>query len=120
MALRKLEKAEWRGYFDFVSKGLVGKRAQIEVASLALGDQIEADWLPFLGIVYDSKDHLVEIALDGVDHMIRAPGDVWIDEDTAGLTGLAVIDQDGTRHIVKLRDPLMLPKPSAAAQAARR
>ncbi len=30
----KLEKLQWRGYFDRVSKALVGKRAEIEVASL--------------------------------------------------------------------------------------
>ena len=50
MTVRKLEKTEWRRFFDWVSKGLVGKRAEIEIASLALGDQIEAEWLPLLGI----------------------------------------------------------------------
>ena len=50
--------------------GIVGFRLEIEVTSLALGDQVEAEWLPLLGLVYDPKDDLVEVALDGIDHMI--------------------------------------------------
>jgi Family of unknown function (DUF5335) len=55
MAAQKIDRAEWRSFFDAMSKALVGMRAEIEVASLALGDQIEAEWLPLLGITYDSK-----------------------------------------------------------------
>ena len=65
MASRTLSKPEWESYCDRISKGLVGKRAQIEVTSLALGDQIAAKWLPLLGITYDPKDDLLEIALEG-------------------------------------------------------
>jgi len=50
MAAQKIEKPEWQAFFDTLSKGLVGMRAEIEVASLALGDQIVAEWLPLLGI----------------------------------------------------------------------
>src|SRR6202011_189036 len=63
---KQLEKSQWRAYFDRVSKALVGKRFEIEVASLQLGDQIEAEWLPLLGISFDPKDDIIEIALEGV------------------------------------------------------
>src|ERR1700716_2179183 len=36
-----------------VSKVLPAKQAEIEVASLKLGDQVEAEWLPLLGLAYD-------------------------------------------------------------------
>jgi hypothetical protein len=80
MTARKLEKTEWRRFFDWVSKGLVGKRAEIEIASLALGDQIEAEWLPLLGITFDPKNDILEIALDGLDHLISRPREIYIDE----------------------------------------
>jgi hypothetical protein len=48
MAVRKLDKKEWRAFLDGVSKVLQGARAEIEVLSLALGDQLEAEWLPLL------------------------------------------------------------------------
>jgi hypothetical protein len=111
MALLKLEKTKWRPFFDLVSKGLIGKRAELEVASLALGAQIEAKWLPLLGITYDPKDDLIEIALEDVDHMIRAPREVYVDEGLTGLVSMEVIDGDGIQHIVQLRDPLPLPPP---------
>ena len=115
MPVRPLDKSQWHGYFDRVSKVVVGKRAEIEVASLDLGAQIDAEWLALFGITYDPKDDIVEIALDGHDHMIAKPREIYVDETPLGLASLEVIDADGVSHIVKLRDPLMLPAPSAAA-----
>src|SRR4051812_9054919 len=115
MTVRKLEKREWHPYLDRVSKGVVGKRAEVEVASLVLGSQILAEWLPLLGIAYDPKDDVVEIALADVDHLIARPKELYVDEGPLGVTSLEVVDADGTRQIVKLRDPLMLPTPSVTA-----
>jgi hypothetical protein len=115
---RKLEKSQWRAYFDRMSKALVGKRAEIEVASLKLGDQIEAEWLPLIGITYDPKNDLIEVALEGVDHLIHKPREVWVEEQGLELSSLEVVDAEGTRQIVVLRDPLMLPAPQSAAKAS--
>ena len=60
MTARKLDKSQWRTFFDRLSKTLEGKQAEIEVASLSLGDQVEAEWLPLHGITYDPNDDLVE------------------------------------------------------------
>jgi hypothetical protein len=114
MAIRKIDRAQWRNFFDRVTKGLVGKRAEIEVDSLDLGSQIEAEWLPLLGIAYDPKDDVLEVALDGLDHLIAKPQEIYIEEGGAGLASLQVIDRDGVSQIVKLRDPLMLPAPAAS------
>jgi len=113
MTVRKLEKTEWRRFFDWVSKGLVGKRAEIEIASLALGDQIEAEWLPLLGITYDPKNDILEIALDGLDHMISRPQDLYIDDSAGILSSFEVIDGNGVSQIIQLREPLLLPAPPA-------
>lgn len=112
MAIRKIEKAEWHPFFDWVSKMIEGKRAEIEVASLSLGDQVEAEWLPLWGIVYDPKDDIIEIALEDVDHIIYHPREVYMDDGGVLLASLEIIAGDGTRQIVKLREPLMLPAPA--------
>jgi hypothetical protein len=114
---KKLDKPLWRPYFDSVSKALTGKRAEIEVASLKLGDQVEAEWLPLLGIAYDPKDDLIEVALEGLDHLIRKPREVWIEGKGLDLSAIEVVDDDGVRQIITLRDPLMLPAPQKARQA---
>ena len=115
MTVSKLEKAQWGPYFDHVSKTLSGKQAEIEVASLAIGAQLEAEWLPFQGIVYDHKNDLVEVLLEGLDHLIRQPGDIFIDQGPAGLVSLMIERTDGIQEIVRLRDPLLLPAPGAGA-----
>ena len=112
MAVRTLEKQEWHGYFDRISRGLLGERAEIEVASLQLGDQIEAEWAPLLGITYDPKDDVLEVALDGLDHLIPRPRQIFVDEGLSGLASFEVVDHTGVRHIVQLREPLMLPPPA--------
>lgn len=111
MATEKLEKTVWQPYLDHVSKqlGAGTKRAEIEVASLQIGDQIEAEWVPLLGISYDPNDDLVEVLVEGLDHLIHHPAEIWVDTGPGGLVSMEVIDKDDVRNIVKLRDPLMLP-----------
>jgi hypothetical protein len=113
----KLEKSIWRPYFDAVSKVLSGKRAEIEVAALDLGDQIQAKWLPLLGITYDPKGDLIEVALEGVDHLIPQPLEVWVETEGLDLSSIEVIDANGVRQIVMLHDSLMLPAPEHARPA---
>lgn len=109
MATRTLPKSEWKPFFNQVSKGLLGKRAEIEVASLDLGDQIVAEWIPMIGITYDSQDDLLDVSLDRVSHLIRHPREIVAEENENGLRSVAVVDGEGIRQIVNLKDPLVLP-----------
>jgi hypothetical protein len=118
MASLKIEKAKWRTFFDSVSKRLIGKRAEIDVESLALGAQIEAKWLPLFGIVYDPKNDIIEIALEDLDHIVHKPQEIYVDEGSTGLISLEVFDGDGVQHIVLFRDPLMLPPPTVPEKKA--
>jgi hypothetical protein len=111
MTIRKLEKQEWRPFLDTISKLLEGKQAEIEVASLDLGDQDLAEWLPLHGITYDPNDDIVEVALDGLDHMIQQPREIYLDDGASALTSIEIVDAKGVKQIVKLRDQLALPSP---------
>lgn len=112
MTTRKLDKAQWRTFFDRLSSTLEGKEAEIEIASLRLGDQVEADWLPLLGISYDPNDDVVDVALEGLDHLISKPRELYVQEEVGGLAAVEIIDADDVKQIVKLRNPLMLSAPS--------
>jgi hypothetical protein len=78
VTIRRLEKPEWRPFFDALSKLLEATVAEVEVASLDLGDHTQAEWLPLLGISYGPRDDVVDIALDGLDHMIRQPREIHL------------------------------------------
>ena len=118
MATRKLARSDWGPFLDRMSKATQGKRAAVEVASLDLGDQIAAEWVPLIGLVYDHKNDFIEVALEGLDHMIRRPRELHVDQEGLELAALEVVDAGGARQIIKLKDPLMLPAPAASAARA--
>ena len=92
MSIQHVDKSGWVTFFDVLNKTLAGKRAEIEVASLDLGDQVEAEWL------------------------IRKPREIYVDYDVADLIAIDILDSDGAHHIIKLRDPLALPSPAGSAR----
>jgi hypothetical protein len=113
MTTLNLDRSDWQQFFDGLSRLLEGKQADIHVESLSLGSQVAAQWIPLLGITYDPKDDLLEIALEGVDHMIQKPGQIFVEIGGDGIQNLEVVDQENVRQVVRLREPLMLPAPAA-------
>jgi hypothetical protein len=109
MASRTIPQAEWGAFFNSVADALVGKRSEVEVASLDLGDQVVAEWVPLLGVTYDAQDDLLDVALTGLDHLIRRPKEIYVQESPKGVEMVAIVSADGLKQILHLRDPLMLP-----------
>lgn len=115
MATVKLDKAAWQKTFDQMSKSLlVGKQVEIEVVGLNIGAQIEQKWIQLLGISYDPEDDLIQILVEGLDHLIHKPREVWVDHGAGGLASIEVVDADDVRQIIRLREPLMLPSSATA------
>ncbi|MYM92076.1 hypothetical protein GTP91_33520 [Rugamonas sp. FT82W] len=100
----KLERNTWKSYFDNVSRLLDGKRVEIEVASLAIGSQIAAEWLPALGVTYDEQADLLAIMAEGLDHMIRHPREVFVQTEGEELQTISVTDDDGAIQIIRFRE----------------
>ena len=92
-----------------MADALVGKRVEVEAASLDLGDQIVTEWVPLLGVTYDTRDDLLDVALTGLNHLIRRPRDIYVQEGPKGVEMVAVVSADGVKQILHLKDPLMLP-----------
>ena len=63
---QNIDKSGWRAALNTLSKSLSGKQAEIEPA-LSLGDQIAVEWVPIIGIAYELKDDIVEVALEGLN-----------------------------------------------------
>lgn len=109
MSIRRIGRSDWLDFFDRTSALMVGKRADVEIDSMELGAQVLAHLLPLLGIVYDPKDDILEVVLEGLDHIVHAPREIYIDDPPFGTTSLAVTDIDGAMMIITLSDPPMLP-----------
>jgi len=111
MTTWRVPKEKWQSYMDAVSRELTGKQVEIEVDSLDLGHQVEADWVPLYGITYDDKDDLVAIEIEGLTHTVNRPQDVFADRDETGLKRMEIVGADGRQQILNFRDPLMLEGP---------
>ena len=109
-----LEKEQWHPYFECLTKAVARSRAEIELAALPIGVQTDAPWVALAGVVYHSESDCVDIALEHADktaedYVIRAPQEVYLYEGPSGLAGMEIIDGDGVRHKMQLREPLKLP-----------
>jgi hypothetical protein len=113
MTIRRLEHSGLGGFCILASRILLGKQVQIEVASLQIGFQLEARRLPLLGIVYDSENDVLELLVGDLDHLIKAPRELYVDEELLDIVSFLIVDADGVRQIITLRVPLMLPGPHA-------
>jgi hypothetical protein len=112
MTARSIPKAEWASFCAAVSTALEGSEAELEVASLDLGRQIQEQWAPLIGISYDPEDDIFDIALDDdLDHIVNGPKELLADIEDASISALQITDADGRRHLVRLRAELMLPAP---------
>jgi len=108
MSIRTLPRAEWRSYCNQVSKAAAGRRVELDVASLDLGDRLEARWLPLFGIAFDSRGDVLEVALDGVGHSILSPSQIVLEETERGLVAVEIMSADDTVDTLRFREPLRL------------
>lgn len=110
---RTLSEESWGDYFDSVTNALQGRQVEIEVVGLDLGDQIQAEWLPLNGLTYDPNDDTFYVYIEdqenSFDHGIAHPREILVHTGAGGLDQVVVVDADGRRHIVRLRQPLELP-----------
>jgi hypothetical protein len=111
MPLRQLAKAQWQAYFDRISRTLGAKQVEIEVTGLGLGHQVEADWIPLLGLSYDPKNDVLVVMAEGIEHLIQHPKQIHVDQELDSLHSIEAVDADSNHHIILLKDSLSLPAP---------
>lgn len=120
MTTRTLNRTDWQSYFDRMGNTLEGKLTSVEITSTQLGDQWAVRRLPLSGITYDPKDDLIELDMRGVDHLVRHPQAVTVEENAGGISSMEIVADGGIREIVTFYDPLMLTAETAGAGSAHR
>jgi hypothetical protein len=115
MGIQRIDRSMWITVCAAISANLLGKRAEIEVVSPADGLLTEAPQEPVLGITYDPANDVLTILLEGIDHFVFHPSELYLDFSLGGGFTLGILDKANAWQIVLLRDPLMLPRAAALA-----
>lgn len=106
MSTKKIERKYWKPFFDLFSQVYVGPDRET-IADLVIetgtGEtHTEIRSLPLLGMRYDVRDDVLDVAVESLDHLIYHPREVWITEDRdAGIREVEILDAGGARQIIR-------------------
>jgi len=107
-APKLIPREQWTAYFDAFSKRFLRdgtpESATVEILSRELGAQEAMHNIRVLGVSYDHRDQVLDIALEDVDHLVLRPTEIWTVEQPNGFVSeIAVTREDGTQEIIHLR-----------------
>jgi hypothetical protein len=112
-------------YFDKFTKHFLVREStnavDVEVLSTDWGDQFAAEGAHLYGITYDPKDNALEFSLEGGDHRIQKPKEVWTAEEFDGFVkAIEVVRDDGTREVARVNRLGVAPSTSRETSQPRR
>lgn len=121
---RQIASSEWSQYFDaFTRQYLRGESAglaTIQAVSGQLGDQVVATNARLLGITFDPHDNNLDISLEGANHVVIQPSEIWVlegdHEDV--LATFEVVQRDGSKEILQVQSGGPLTRHGAASSEA--
>lgn len=104
---RRVPKDRLASYFDVYTKEFLrGDRPRavdVEVLEREFGDQLAVVGARLLGIAYDRDTEVLELEMDGGDHRISQPREVWIVEEQDGfLSAMQIVHSDDRRELVRV------------------
>jgi len=106
---KQLPVHEWKTYFDaFTRKHLRPEAAgivTIQAISPRIGDQVFAENARLIAITYDPHGKTLEVQLEGDDHLVLKPAEVWVlegDRDDVIAT-FEFVRPDGIKEILHVQ-----------------
>jgi hypothetical protein len=112
----EISRDAWQKALEVLTKEHEGESATIEVAELELGDQFEAEQIPFSYIEYDPHDDAVSVGVGGLDgrypvmlrHVVEHPQNVFVHSEAGSVT-IEVRSPDETVTLITLAARQELP-----------
>jgi hypothetical protein len=109
----EVPRGAWQETLEALTKEHESDLATIEVADIDLGDQFEAEKMPFSYIEYDPHDDEVSVGVGGRDgrypvvlrHAVAHPHDIFIHTPAVGSLTVEVRSSDGTVTLVTVQAP---------------
>jgi uncharacterized protein DUF5335 len=77
--------------------------ADIEILAPDWGDQFAMEGAQLRGITYDPKEKAIEFEVEGGDHRVVEPKEVWTVEEPDGfIKSIEIVRDDDTREVVRV------------------
>jgi hypothetical protein len=113
----EIGRGAWQKTLEALTVEHKGDVATIEVAELDLGDQFEAEQIPFSYVEFDPHDDAVSIGVGGLDgrypvmlrHVVEHPQNLLIHTSEVGSVTIEVRSPDGTVTLITLEARSELP-----------
>ena len=106
MTTRKLDEQEWHKYFDESARRggeQEGDGRRGGGGGRCRGSVRGGKSLASVGITYDQKDKLLEVALEGIDPVIRHPQEMHVNEFPAmGSTSWRRLDPNRRKRMIQI------------------
>jgi hypothetical protein len=104
----RIPRERLKEYFDAFTKRFLRdgspEAMDLELVGSELGDQFIAEGARLIGITYESRDNVLEFALDVGDHRIYDPEEVWVVEDADGfVSAIEVVHGDASREVINIK-----------------
>ncbi|HEY3746523.1 MAG TPA: DUF5335 family protein [Gemmatimonadaceae bacterium] len=108
-------------YFDKFTRHFLLREStnavDVELLAPDLGDQFAAEGAHLHGITYDPKDNALEFELEGGDHRVTKPKEVWTVEEFDGfIKTIEIVREDGTREVARVHRLGVMPVSSTTTE----
>lgn len=117
---RQIPREEWQQYFDAFTRrhlGETGGVVTLEALSDTIGDQVLASGAHLIGLSYDPHDGAIDALLEGDDHRVFQPQEVWVlegdHEDV--IATFEFVHADGMKEILRVQGGGSVRKADTAA-----
>ncbi len=105
---KQIPRDQWKAYFDQFTREYLAEEetetATVEMMSPTLGDQFVAEGMRLLGLSYSPHSNLFEVELEGMEHLVFDPTEIWVMEEEGGfISNLDMVRADGTNELINLR-----------------
>lgn len=105
---RQIPQGEWQRYFDaFTRQHLkdTGGVVTVQALSPRLGDQVFASNARLIGLAYDPRAEVLEALLEGSDHLVFRPAQVWVLEGDSEdrIATFEFVRRDGIKEILHVQ-----------------
>ena len=122
---KRVPNDQLKTYFDKFTRHFLLREStnavDVEVLAPDWGDQFAAEGAHLFGITYDPKDNALEFEIEGGDHRVTKPKEVWTAEEFDGFVkAIEIVRDDGTREVARVNRLGITPASSTTTEQPRR